>query len=216
MHAHFLDPYRDGASPIHRLDPRVKLTLAVAFIVTAALLPPGAWPAYVLLFAVAFSVVLVSGLGVGYVYKRALLAAPFVVAARAAAVYRAGSPRSPRFSIGPWTLTLTQPGLVRFISVALKSWLSVQMAIVLAATTSFPDLLAAMRGLQAPAAARRRDRPDVALPVRASGRGDAASCGPGRRAAATRPSAVGRIGGSLGLARQGDRRHGRQPDAPFV
>ena len=43
--------------------------------------PPGAWPAYVLLFAVAFSVILLSELGVGFVYKRAVLAAPFVLAA---------------------------------------------------------------------------------------------------------------------------------------
>jgi cobalt/nickel transport system permease protein len=149
MHAHFLDPYRDGASPVHRLDPRVKLPLAVAFIVTAALLPPGVWPAYVLLFAVAFSVVLVSGLGAGYVYKRALLAAPFVIAALPL-LFTIDGPALLSFTLGPWTITLTEPGLVRFLSVALKSWLSVQVAIVLAATTSFPDLLAAMRALRLP------------------------------------------------------------------
>ncbi len=149
MHAHFLDPYRDGASPVHRLDPRVKLPLAVAFIVTAALLRPGAWPAYVLLFAVAFSVVLASGLGAGYVYKRALLAAPFVLAALPLLFTIEGRALL-TLHLGSWTLTLTEPGLVRFLSVALKSWLSVQMAIVLAATTSFPDLLAAMRGLKLP------------------------------------------------------------------
>jgi cobalt/nickel transport system permease protein len=149
MHAHFLDPYRDGASPVHRLDPRVKLPLAVAFIVTAALLPPGAWPAYVLLLAVAFSVVLVSGLGVGYVYKRALLAAPFVVAALPLLFTIEGAALL-LIRVGPWTITLTEPGLVRFVSVALKSWLSVQVATVLAATTSFPDLLAAMRALKLP------------------------------------------------------------------
>jgi cobalt/nickel transport system permease protein len=149
MRTHFLDPYRDGASPIHQLDPRVKLPLALAFIVTAALLPPGAWPAYVLLFAVALSVVILSGLGFGYVYKRALLAAPFVLAALPL-LFTVQGPALLSFDIGPWTLTLTQPGLVRFVSVALKSWLSVQVAIVLAATTAFPDLLAAMRALRLP------------------------------------------------------------------
>lgn len=149
MHAHFLDPYRDGASPVHRLDPRVKLSLAVAFIVTAALLPPGAWPAYVLLFAVALSVVLASGLGAGYVYKRALLAAPFVIAALPL-LFTVEGPALWSADVGAWTITLTEPGLVRFLSVALKSWLSVQIAIVLAATTSFPDLLAAMRALKLP------------------------------------------------------------------
>ena len=149
MHAHFLDPYRDGTSPVHRLDPRVKLPLAVAFIVTAALLPPGAWPAYVLLFAVAFSVVLVSGLGAGYVYKRTLLAAPFVIAALPL-LFTLDGPALWTTRVGPWTITLTEPGLVRFLSVALKSWLSVQVAIVLAGATSFPDLLVAMRALKLP------------------------------------------------------------------
>ncbi len=149
MHAHFLDPYRDGASPVHRLDPRVKLVLAVAYILTAALIHPGAWPAYVLLFAAVFSVILLSELGVGFVYKRAVLAAPFVLAALPLLFTVPGDPLF-AFQIGPWTLTATQPGLVRFISVGLKSWLSVQMAIVLAATTAFPDLMAAMRSLRLP------------------------------------------------------------------
>jgi cobalt/nickel transport system permease protein len=149
MHAHFLDPYRHGASPIHRLDPRVKLVLAVAFIVTTALVHPGAWPAYVLLFATVFSVILLSELGVGLVYKRALLATPFVLAALPLMFTVPGEPLA-AFHIGGWTLTITQPGLVRFVSVAIKSWLSIQMAIVLASTTPFPDLLAAMRSLHLP------------------------------------------------------------------
>lgn len=149
MHAHFLDPYRHGSSPVHRLDPRVKLVLAVAFILTTALIHPGAWPAYVLLFAAVFSVILLSELGVGFVYKRAILAAPFVLAALPLLFTVPGDVLA-SFQVGPWTLTLTQPGLVRFISLALKSWLSVQMAIVLASTTEFPDLLAAMRSLRVP------------------------------------------------------------------
>lgn len=149
MHAHFLDPYRHGVSVIHRLDARVKLPLAVAFIVTAALVRPGAWPAYVLLFATAFSVVLLSELGVGFVYKRALLAAPFVLAALPL-MFTVAGPALASFHIGGWTLTLTASGLVRFVSIALKSWLSLQMAIVLASTTPFPDLLAAMRFLRVP------------------------------------------------------------------
>ncbi len=52
--------------------------------------------------------------------------------------------------IGPWTLTATIPGLERFISIALKSWISVQMAIVLATSTTFPDLMVAMRAVHVP------------------------------------------------------------------
>jgi cobalt/nickel transport system permease protein len=149
MHAHFLDPYRHGRSPVHRLDPRVKLVLAVAYIVTSAALPPGAWPAYVLLFATVFSVILVSELGVSFVYRRAFLSAPFVLAALPLLFTIPGTPLA-SVSILSWTLTISQEGIVRFGSIALKSWLSVQMAIVLASTTPFPDLLAAMRSLRLP------------------------------------------------------------------
>jgi len=149
LHAHFLDPYRYRESPIHALDPRVKFVLAVAFIITTALIPPGAWPAYVLLYAAVLSVILLSELGIGLVMKRAVLAAPFVLAALPLLFTVPGDALGV-FRIGAWTLTISSPGLERFVSVALKSWLSVQMAIVLASSTSFPDLLAAMRALRLP------------------------------------------------------------------
>ena len=41
-------------------------------------------------------------------------------------------------------------GLERFLSIALKSWISIQAAILLATTTSFPDILLAMRALRLP------------------------------------------------------------------
>ena len=47
-------------------------------------------------------------------------------------------------------LSATTEGLARFLSIMLKSWLSVQAAIVLAASTPFPDLLQAMRAVGAP------------------------------------------------------------------
>lgn len=149
MHAHFLDPYREGASPIHRLDGRVKLVLAIAFIFTVGLTPIGAWPIYVLLFAAVLSVVLASELGLGYVLKRALLALPFVLAALPALFTVKGEPLA-TLPFGAWTLTISAGGVERFASVVIKSWLSVQMAIVLAATTPFPDLLAALRSLRLP------------------------------------------------------------------
>jgi cobalt/nickel transport system permease protein len=47
-------------------------------------------------------------------------------------------------------LTFTESGLAQFISIALKSWISVQAAIVLAASTPFPELLMAMRAVKVP------------------------------------------------------------------
>jgi cobalt/nickel transport system permease protein len=149
MHVHFLDPYHSGSSPIHRLDARVKLVLALAFILTTSLTPFGAWAAYILLLALVLSVEMLSELGVGYVLKRALLALPFVLAALPLIFTVQGTPLA-TFTIGAWTFTISVDGVERVLSIAFKSWVSMQMAIVLAATTPFPQLLAAMRALRIP------------------------------------------------------------------
>ncbi len=149
MHANFLDPYRPRASLVHALDPRVKFLLAVGFILAAALTAPGAWAVYILLAALALAVMVLSELGVGYVLKRSALALPFVLAALPVMFTLDGAALW-HLRLGPLTLTLSDAGLERFISIALKSWLSVQIAIMLAGTTPFPELLLAMRSLRIP------------------------------------------------------------------
>ena len=149
MHISFLDPYQPRPSLIHRLDARVKLVLALSFILATALAPAGAWPVYVLLFALIFAVEMLSELGVGHVLRRALIALPFALAALPV-LFTVPGPALLTVQIGPWDLTITGPGLERFISILLKSWISVQMAIVLAASTAFPDLLMAMRAIRVP------------------------------------------------------------------
>ena len=145
MHIHFLDPYRPRPSLIHRMDPRVKFVLTLAFILAVALTPLGAWPVYILLFSIALSVEILSELGVGNVLKRSTLALPFALAALPVVFTVKGLPL---LTLGP--LTLTQDGLGRFIGIAAKSWISVQMTIVLASSTPFPDLLLAMRAVKIP------------------------------------------------------------------
>jgi len=149
MHVHFLDPYQPRRSSVHRLDPRVKFVLAVSFILTTALVPPGAWPVYILLLAFVLAVEILSDLGVGYVLRRSLLAIPFVLAALPV-IFTLQGPVLFSLDIGPWTLTVTQTGVERMVSIMLKSWISVQAAIVLAASTPFPDLLVAMRAVKVP------------------------------------------------------------------
>jgi cobalt/nickel transport system permease protein len=149
VHVHFLDPYRAGSSPVHALDPRVKLVLALAFILTTSLTPIGAWPIYVLLLAFALSVEILSELGVGKVLRRSSLALPFVLAALPLA-FSMGEQRLFAIPLGFGELTVFAEGLERFASIAVRSWISVQVAIVLASTTSFPDLMLAMRAIKVP------------------------------------------------------------------
>lgn len=149
MHVHWIDQYRDGTSPVHRLDARVKLVLTIVYILVASLMPVGAWPAYALLFAFAVAVALASGLGLSMVQRRALVAIPFALAA-ITVIFSTPGPVLFSISVGSWQLQATVPGMERFVSILLKSWLSVQMAVILAATTPFTDLMAAMRALRFP------------------------------------------------------------------
>lgn len=149
MHVHFLDPYRQRASLIHRLDARVKLVLALAFILTNSLLPVGAWPAYLLMLALVLSAAVLADLGLGFALKRSALALPFVLAALPL-LFTVDGPALFSLPLGFATLTATAPGLERFASLALKSWVSVQAAVLLAAVTPFPELLGAMRALRVP------------------------------------------------------------------
>jgi len=149
MHVHFLDPYRPRTSLVHMLDGRAKFILTVAFILTTSLTPVAAWPVYVLLFALVLSVGILSGLGTGYILKRSLLVLPFVLAAFPV-IFTNGKTALFAFSIGSWTLTAHSEGLARFTSVALKSWISVQAAIIMAASTPFPELLQSMRVVGVP------------------------------------------------------------------
>jgi cobalt/nickel transport system permease protein len=149
MHIHFLDPYRPIVSPIHTLDARIKFLLAVAFILTTSLTPIAVWPVYILLLAMILSAEILSNLGFTYVLKRAMLALPFALAAFPVIFTIKGQVLF-SLPVGVWTLTASIEGLERFLSIVTKSWLSVQAAILLAASTQFPELLQAMRAVGIP------------------------------------------------------------------
>ena len=149
MHLHFLDPYRPRQSLIHALDPRVKFVFTLAFILTMALLPFGAWPVYVLMLTLSLSITVLSELGLKYVLKRSLLAIPFVLAA-VPLLFTVPGPALLTIPIGSLSLTITATGLERLLSIMFKSWVSVQVAIVFAAATPFPDILLAMRAVKIP------------------------------------------------------------------
>lgn len=149
MHIHFLDPYHDGRSLIHHLDARVKLVLVVAYILAMSLTPVGAWPIYVLLLAILLAVEVLSEEGILFYLKRSLLALPFVLAALPV-IFTLPGPELFSFSVGGWQVQASLPGLERFLSILIKSWASVQMAVALTTTTPFPDLLMAMRALRMP------------------------------------------------------------------
>jgi cobalt/nickel transport system permease protein len=149
MHIDALDSYRPGDSPIHRLDPRVKLVLAGSLMLSAAMIPDQSWLAFAALDLLLLLAALCSGVSLGLVQKRSAVALPFTLAALMVIFSTPGSPLVELpLPGGPWVAT--DAGVLRFLSIVLRSYLSVQAAVLLAATTLFPDLLWGMRALRVP------------------------------------------------------------------
>ena len=149
MHASAFDRYQAGDSVIHRLDPRVKVVVTVLFILSNVLVPDGAWQAFVLAFAFVLLVTRLALLPWLFAVKRSFIVLPFVLAAVTIMFTLPGLPIF-SFNLGPWTLAITDAGLLRFSSIIVRSLLSVQMAILLTATTQFTDLIHALRHLRLP------------------------------------------------------------------
>jgi cobalt/nickel transport system permease protein len=149
MRINTFDRYETKESLIHRLDPRVKVVITVFFIVSNVLTPDGAWPAFLLSWVFVLLVNALSDLSLLYAFKRSFIALPFALAAITVMFTIPGHPVA-AFVLGPWQVVITEAGLIRFASIVVRSWLSVQMAILLTATTQFPDLMHALRHLYVP------------------------------------------------------------------
>lgn len=150
MHADAFDRYYHAESPLHRLDPRVKVVLAVAFILSNALLPDGAWAAFGLAWILILLANHFSSLGVDFSFRRSFIALPFALAAVSAIFMPAGQPLA-EWTLGPIQLIPTDAGVLRFASIMLRAWLSVQAGILLVSVTQFPDMIHAFEHLRVPA-----------------------------------------------------------------
>jgi cobalt/nickel transport system permease protein len=149
MHSDAFDRYHDTESFIHRLDPRVKVVVTVAFILSNALLPDGAWIGFGLSLLFLLFVTALSNLGMMFTLKRSFVALPFALVAVTVLFSIPGNPVT-SFHFIMWDLTITDAGLLRFVSIVIRSWLSVQMAILLVGTTRFPDIVHALEHLRVP------------------------------------------------------------------
>ena len=136
----------DPTSPIHRLDPRAKLIGFAGITVVAVTTPLDAWPAYVACAAALIAVAALAGVGPRTIWTRARLILPLVlsVAAFVPFVRHGGE----TIELGP--LAPSEAGLATFVTVAVKATLGTISAVLLGATTSFPDVLHALERLRAP------------------------------------------------------------------
>lgn len=141
----FQEHYKPGDSPLHQLDPRVKVVTAVLLIVGIVLTPEHSYPAYPLLWALLASLAAIGGIGALRLGQNAALVLPFSLAALTLTFTLPGEPVARILG-----LTITDAGLARFVTILLKSWLAAQAALLLAMTTPFIDLLWALNQLYVP------------------------------------------------------------------
>lgn len=150
MHADAFDRFHAAESRLHHLDPRVKVVVTVLFILSNALLPDGAWTAFGAAWLLLLWANQLSNLGVDFSFRRSFVALPFALAAVTAIFSPLGHPLA-EWRLGGLTLIPTDYGVIKFASILLRSWLSVQAAILLVATTRFPDMIHAFEHLRVPA-----------------------------------------------------------------
>ena len=121
----------------------------MGFIVAVSLQPIGAYLAIALAWLVIVGLSVLAHLGPLRTARRAFLAAPFLLAALPLVFTRPEDPLG-SVALGPLTLTISGEGLRIFTTIALKSWVSVQAALLLAFTTPFHDLVDGLRLLRLP------------------------------------------------------------------
>ncbi|MEJ2747611.1 MAG: cobalt ECF transporter T component CbiQ [Anaerolineae bacterium] len=149
MHVNSFDRYQEGQSYIHQLDPRVKVVITILFILSNVLLPDGAWLAFLAAWGVIVAAGFLAQMPPGYLFKRSFIVLPFTLAAVTVMFTLPGTAVA-TFPLGSRIITISDTGLLRFVSIIIRSWLSIQWAIWLTATTQFPDLLHALRHLHVP------------------------------------------------------------------
>jgi cobalt/nickel transport system permease protein len=144
-----IDFYQHQVSSVHQANTRVKSIFTLVFVLCISLSPSGAWPAYILFLTVVAVGIILSRLSIRRLLIRSLISLPFVLAAFPL-LFTGPEPRHKMMISDQLGLLISQPGMIRFVSIAIKSWLSLMAAILLSSTTRFEELLSAFRQLGLP------------------------------------------------------------------
>jgi cobalt/nickel transport system permease protein len=142
MHHHYIDRFALQDSPIHRLDPRVKIVTVIAFTAVLISLPRYALPspAYVILPA---AMLMWGRVPLAFVCKHVLLVSPFIFCL---VVFSAWFDAAP-VTVSGWQV---RGGMLNAASILVRFVLSMAALIALASTTRFPHMLKGLEQLGVP------------------------------------------------------------------
>lgn len=127
----YIDEHSHIDSPIHRLEPRVKIIAFFAFVLFVIFTQPDSFTAFALYSVFIGVLIVLSKIPLGYILKRTLVIIPFILLAASGALF-------------------AYDGLMVLWNVAVKAFLSVLCMTLLTATTKFPDFLKALERLKCP------------------------------------------------------------------
>jgi cobalt/nickel transport system permease protein len=133
----------DPASRIHRLDPRAKIVGLAGITVVAV--STAAWAVFAVCAVALATTAAVARIPPLTVWSRVRVVLPVVVFVAAFVPFVRGGPS---VHVGP--PALSEAGLTTFALVAVKASIGAVGAVLLAATTSFPDILHGLERLRAP------------------------------------------------------------------
>ncbi|MBN1213783.1 MAG: cobalt ECF transporter T component CbiQ [candidate division Zixibacteria bacterium] len=144
MRHDFIDKYAEINSPVHRLEPRIKILAALVAVALVTSEPKGELFAFLFYFAVLGAVVSQSRVPVVYVLKRLLIVSPFIIAAGL---------------LLPLSYLMTgediSGNISKFflwpLSIVLKALAALLILTILTSTARVHELLAALRGFKMPA-----------------------------------------------------------------
>lgn len=147
MHIDLSDQYIRRNSLVHRLDPRVKVLLVLTYIVSLGILPDGEWVSFTLHFLLLIIAILFSKVEPLILIRRSFIVVPFVLVAISVLFT---SPGEGWVHLPLLNWKITEPGLIRFVSIFFRAWFAVQSAILLTMTTRIPDLFWSLSALKLP------------------------------------------------------------------
>lgn len=149
MRHHFIDYHSGIPSPIRSLDPRVKIIISFAALVAVVATPNGRFADYCFFAPAIIALICASKIPPAFIMKRMLTLLPLVAIIAASLPFISpGKPIASFKIIIP--LSITDAGLINFVSVIIKAALAIWIMTLLISTTEFRDLLSGMQKLKIP------------------------------------------------------------------
>lgn len=141
-----LEDLAAGDSLVHRLDPRTKVIVTAAFLVAVVLRDSRDLAGLAPLVLYPVAIASVSGLPVGYLAGKLLLASPFVLLV---GMWNPIFDREIVAHIGPWGVS---GGVISFLSIMVRFALTLSAALILVAVTGFDSVCLALTKMRVPRA----------------------------------------------------------------